>query len=109
MCLCGDFAGARDKFGHCLKVHTPIVSVCVSVVTSLGPGTSLAIASRYMLFQGWGCGGGSVSVCLCGDFVLCVSVATSLGPGTSLPIVSRYMLCWCVCVCVSLSVSVCLW
>ena len=38
-CLqCGDFAGARDKFGHCLKVHAVSgvgmrwgVSVCVSL------------------------------------------------------------------------------
>ena len=67
-CLqCGDFAGARDKFGHCLKVHAPIVSVsvCVSVVTSLGPGTSSHIASGYMVCWGvgrWGWGG---ALCVC--------------------------------------------
>ena len=29
-CLqCGDFAGARDKFAHCLKVHSAGMCVCV--------------------------------------------------------------------------------
>ena len=87
--------------------------VCVSVVTLPGPGTSLPIASRYMLwFRGGDAVGGQclcvpvvtsccVCLCVCGDFIgdrdkfaHCLKVHALL-------------VCVCVCVCLCLCVCVC--